>query len=215
MKTGAVLDSIFQSGIIAIMRASDASHFLSVAQALYEGGVRAVEVTMTTSGALQAIEQGSRELPSEICVGVGSVLDAESARAAILAGARFVVCPTFKRETVALCRRYAVPVFPGGYTPTELLTAWEAGAHAVKVFPAAVSGPDYIRALKAPLPQLRLLPTGGVDLDNAAAFMRAGADAIGIGSALINQSLVDNGHFGAISERTRRFCEEVSKGRAP
>lgn len=214
MKTRAAIDFVFRSGIVAIIRASDASDFLAVARALYEGGVPAVEVTMTTAGALQAIEQGTGELPSDVCIGVGSVLDAESARAAILAGARFVVCPTFKNETVTLCHRYGVPVFPGAYTPTEVLTAWEAGVDAVKVFPASVGGPDYIKALKAPLPQIRLLPTGGVDLGNAGAFVRAGADALGVGSALVSQSLLDDGDFAAITDRARRFCEEVAKARA-
>lgn len=213
MKRNAALDAIFQSGIIAIIRAHDASQFLAAAEALCAGGVRAVEVTMTTPGALEAIKQGARELSSDIYVGVGSVLDAESARAAIAAGAQFVVCPTLRPETITACRRYSVAVFPGAYTPTELLTAWEAGADAVKLFPASAGGPEYVRALKAPLPQLRLAPTGGINLENAGAFVRAGADVLGIGSALVSQKLLEEGDFEAVTQRARAFCEAVAEAR--
>jgi 2-dehydro-3-deoxyphosphogluconate aldolase/(4S)-4-hydroxy-2-oxoglutarate aldolase len=145
--------------------------------------------------------------------GAGTVLDAESARAAILAGAQFVVSPSYKPALVEICRRYSVPVMPGAYTPTEILTAWECGADMVKVFPASVGGPGLIKALKAPLPQVELVPVGGVNLDTAADFIRAGAAAVGVGSALINQTLLESRDFVALTERARRFVEEVARGR--
>jgi 2-keto-3-deoxy-phosphogluconate aldolase (EC 4.1.2.14) len=134
----------------------------------------------------------------KVAFGAGSVLDAETARVAILAGAQFVVCPTLNLETIRLCKRYSVPVVPGAYTPTEILTAWEAGADLVKVFPAEVGGPAYIKAIKAPLPQIQLVPVGGVDLNTTAEFIRAGAAAVGVGSALINQKLLDEGNFAEL-----------------
>ena len=146
--------------------------------------------------------------------GAGSVLDAECSRAAILAGAQFIVSPTFKPALVEICRRYSIPVMPGAYTPTEVLNAWECGADMVKVFPASFGGPGLIKALKAPLPQVELVPVGGVNLETAADFVRAGAAAGGVGSALINQKLLEAGDWAALTERAQRFIEEVTRGRA-
>jgi 2-dehydro-3-deoxyphosphogluconate aldolase/(4S)-4-hydroxy-2-oxoglutarate aldolase len=148
-----------------------------------------------------------------VLFGAGTVLDAESARACILAGAQFIVSPSFNPALVEICRRYSVPVMPGAYTPTEILTAWECGADMVKVFPASIGGPALIKALKAPLPQIELVPVGGVNLDTAADFIRAGAAAVGVGSALINQKLLDSEDFPTLMERARRFVEEVARGR--
>ena len=147
------LELMRETGVVAIMRANSPDQLLSAADAIKEGGVNAIEVTMTTPGALDVIKQATSRYGSEVLFGVGSVLDPESARAAILAGAQFVVCPTLDVRTIALCRRYAVPVMPGAYTPTEILTAWEAGADIVKVFPASVGGPGYIKAVKRPSPR--------------------------------------------------------------
>lgn len=207
------VELIKQSGLIAIMRANSSQDLLAAADALKEGGVCAIEVTMTTPGALDAVRAASNRYGDDIVFGVGSVLDPETARAAILAGAQFVVCPTLNLATIALCKRYSIPVMPGAYTPTEILTAWEAGADMVKVFPASVGGPGYLKAVKAPLPQVKLVPVGGVDLDTAAAFIRGGADALGVGGSLVSQELLDSQDFATITARARRFREEVQKGR--
>jgi len=211
------LDIIRHTGVIAIMRTQSSEQLLRAADAIREGGVRAIEVTMTTPGALAVIEQATaryQRADQEVLFGAGTVLDAESARAAILAGAQFIVAPSFSPGLVEICRRYSVPVMPGAYTPTEIVTAWECGADMVKVFPAGVGGPALIKALKAPLPQIELVPVGGVKVENTADFVRAGAAAVGVGSALINQKLLDSQDFGTLTERARRFMEEVARGRA-
>jgi 2-dehydro-3-deoxyphosphogluconate aldolase/(4S)-4-hydroxy-2-oxoglutarate aldolase len=205
---------IRETGVVAIMRAQSSEQLLRAADAIREGGVQAIEVTMTTPGALQVIEQAASKYDQDVVFGAGTVLDAESARAAILAGAQFIVAPTLNRELIALCRRYSIPSMPGAYTPTEALTAWECGADMVKIFPSSVGGPAFIKALKAPLPQVELVPVGGVGLDNTADFIRAGAAALGVGSSLINQKLLDAGDFAALTERARGFIQAVARGRA-
>jgi 2-dehydro-3-deoxyphosphogluconate aldolase/(4S)-4-hydroxy-2-oxoglutarate aldolase len=209
-----MMEWIQETGVIAIMRAKSSDQLLAAADAIKAGGVQAIEVTMTTPGALDVIRQATERYGADVLFGVGSVLDPESARAAILAGAQFVVSPTLNLKTIELCHRYAIPVVPGAYTPTEILTAWEAGADMVKVFPASVGGPAYFKAVKAPLPQVKLVPVGGVNLDTTADFIRAGADAVGVGSALVSQKLLDAGDFAALTERARRLRQEVAKGRA-
>ena len=213
MPKASVLDQILSTGVIAIMRAKSADQLLEAAEAILTGGVNAIEVTMTTPGALEVIRQSVDRFGKDVLFGVGSVLDSETARAAILSGAQFVVCPTLNLNTIELCNRYSVPVMPGAYTPTELLTAWEAGASLVKVFPASVGGPAYIKAVKAPLPQIRLAAVGGVDLTTTADFIRAGVEVVGVGGELVNQKLLDAKDFPVITERARRFREEVEKGR--
>jgi 2-dehydro-3-deoxyphosphogluconate aldolase/(4S)-4-hydroxy-2-oxoglutarate aldolase len=209
-----MMELIQTTCVIAIMRAKSSDQLLAAADAIKAGGVQVIEVTMTTPGALDVIRQATERYGTNVLFGVGSVLDPESARAAILAGAQFVVSPTLNLKTIELCHRYSVPVVPGAYTPTEILTAWEAGADMVKVFPANVGGPAYLKAVKAPLPQIKLVPVGGVNLDNTAEFIRAGADAVGIGSALVSQKLLEAGDFATLTERARRLCQEVAKGRA-
>jgi 2-dehydro-3-deoxyphosphogluconate aldolase/(4S)-4-hydroxy-2-oxoglutarate aldolase len=207
------VDLIRDTGVIAIMRAKSSDQLLRAADAIREGGVCVIEVTMTTPGALSIIEQAVARYGEGVLFGVGSVLDTETARAAILAGAQFVVSPTFKPSLVEICRRYSVPVVPGAYTPTEALTAWECGADMVKIFPASFGGPALIKAIKAPLPQVELVPVGGVNVDTAADFARAGAAAVGVGSALINQKLLEAGNFAALTGRAQRLIEEVARGR--
>jgi 2-dehydro-3-deoxyphosphogluconate aldolase/(4S)-4-hydroxy-2-oxoglutarate aldolase len=214
MGTQKTLEMILETGVVAIMRAKSSDQLLAAADAIKSGGLNVIEVTMTTPGALEVIGQAVTKYKGSVLFGAGSVLDPESARAAILAGAQFVVCPTLNLKTIEICRRYNVPVMPGAYTPTEILTAWEAGADVVKVFPAEVGGPAFIKAIKAPLPQVRLAPVGGVDLNTTASFIRAGADAVGVGSALVDQKLLDARDFDSITERARRFREEVDKGRS-
>jgi 2-dehydro-3-deoxyphosphogluconate aldolase/(4S)-4-hydroxy-2-oxoglutarate aldolase len=208
------LDIIRNTGVVAIMRTKSSEQLLRAADAIREGGVCAIEVTMTTPGALSVIEQAASRYDQDVLFGAGTVLDAESARAAILAGAQFIVAPTLNYDLITLCRRYSVPVMPGAYTPTEALTAWECGADMVKIFPAGVGGPGFIKALKAPLPQIDLVPVGGVTLDNTAEFIRAGAAAVGVGSALINQKLLESKEFTTLTDRARRLVEEVARGRA-
>lgn len=213
MDTRNVLHTIEESGVIAIMRAQSSDQLLQAADAIRVGGVQAIEVTMTTPRALEVISEARRRYDSEVVFGAGTVLDPETGRAAILAGAQFVVAPTLNLALIDLCRRYSVPVIPGAYTPTEALTAWEAGADIVKIFPADVGGPSYLRAIRAPLPQLKLCPVGGVDLDTAADFIRSGAACLGVGSALVNQKLLDAGDFDGLTLRARQFRQEVAKGR--
>ncbi len=209
-----ISDSIREIGIVAIMRAQSSDQLLAAADAVLAGGVNAIEVTMTTPGALRVIEEATSKYGEEVIFGVGSVLDPETARAAILAGAQFVVCPTLKLSTIEMCKRYSVPIVPGAYTPTEVLTAWEAGADMVKIFPASVGGPPYIKAVKAPLPQVKLVPVGGVNLQTTADFIRAGSEVVGVGSSLINQKLLEAKEFEKISENARHYREEVQKGRS-
>ena len=213
MSANGSMDRILHTGVVAIMRANSSDQLLEAAKAVLAGGVEAIEVTMTTPGALDVIRQATSQFGKEVLFGVGSVLDAETARAAILAGAQFVVCPTFKLETIEICRRYSVPVVPGAYTPTEILTAWEAGANAVKVFPASVGGPAYIKAIKGPLPQISLSAVGGVTIENTADFFRAGVDFVGIGGELVNQKLLDGRNFTEITGRAVSFRQQVEKGR--
>jgi len=208
------MERILKTGVIAIMRANSPDQLLGAAKAVLAGGVEAIEVTMTTPGALDVIRQATSQFRKEVLFGVGSVLDAETARMAILAGAQFVVCPTFKPETLEMCKRYSIPVVPGAYTPTEILTAWEAGANAVKVFPASVSGPAYIKAIKGPLPQISLSAVGGVTVENTADFFRAGVDFVGVGGELVNQKLLDAADFAEITGRARNFRAQVEKGRS-
>jgi 2-dehydro-3-deoxyphosphogluconate aldolase/(4S)-4-hydroxy-2-oxoglutarate aldolase len=207
------LDLIRQSGVIAIMRAQSSGQLIAAADAIRAGGVRVIEVTMTTPGALGVIEEATARYGEEVLFGAGSVLDAETARAAILAGAGFVVAPTLDLATVQLCNRYGVPVVPGCYTPTEMLTAWQAGADMVKLFPASVGGPALVKAILAPLPQLEIVPVGGVDLDTAAQFIASGAAALGVGSSLVNQRLLDTGDMEELTRRAAAFVGKVEEGR--
>ncbi len=208
------LDLIRSTGVVAIMRARSADQLIAAADAIKAGGVRVIEVTMTTPGALGVIEEATQRYGDEVLFGAGSVLDAETARAAILAGAGFVVAPTLKVEVVALCNRYSIPVMPGIMTPTEALTAWEAGADMVKLFPASVGGPAMIKAIRAPLPQLEIVPVGGVNLDTAVEFIRMGAAALGVGSSLVNQKLLDAGDMDELQRRAAAFIAAVKEGRA-
>jgi 2-dehydro-3-deoxyphosphogluconate aldolase / (4S)-4-hydroxy-2-oxoglutarate aldolase len=213
MGAQSVLKQMLEGGIIAIMRAKSSDQLLLAAEAVLAGGVNAIEVTMTTPGALDVIKQATEKLGGEVLFGVGSVLDGETARAAILAGAKFVVCPTYNISTIEACKRYSIPVFPGAFTPTEILTAWEAGASVVKVFPSSVGGPDYIKAVKAPLPQIKLAAVGGVTIENTGDFFRAGVVAVGVGGELVNQKLLDTKDFKEITRRARCFRDEAVKGR--
>ncbi len=208
-----VLTGLLDSGVIAIVRLSSWQSLLPVAEALAAGGVRYVEFTMTTPRALDLLAQAGTSLPEEVVLGAGTVLDPETARAAILAGARFIVCPTLNAEVIALARRYGALAIPGALTPTEILSAWQQGADLVKVFPVDTLGPGYIKAIRAPLPQIPLAPTGGVGLDNAAAYIRAGAAALGIGSSLVNDRIVAAQDWPGLTAAARRLVALVAEAR--
>jgi 2-dehydro-3-deoxyphosphogluconate aldolase/(4S)-4-hydroxy-2-oxoglutarate aldolase len=200
-------------GAIAVVRLDDGAKLKPVVAALIEGDVRAIEVTMTIPGALEAMSALQRIGDGRSLLGAGTVLDPETARLAILAGARFIVAPTLCPAVVAMCARYDVAAIPGAYTPTEILAAWEAGADLVKVFPAGSLGPEYIKALLDPLPQLRLLPTGGVSADNAAAFLGAGAVAVGVGGRLLEREAIARGDYARITDSARRLTSAVRAAR--
>jgi 2-dehydro-3-deoxyphosphogluconate aldolase/(4S)-4-hydroxy-2-oxoglutarate aldolase len=207
------LNLIRETGVVAIMRADSSEQLIAAADAIKAGGVQVIEVTMTTPGALAVIEQATHKYGDDVLFGAGSVLDAETARAAILAGTGFVVAPTLDLGTIALCNRYSIPVMPGCYTPSEMLTAWQAGADMVKLFPASVGGPALVKAIRAPLPQLEIVPVGGVNLDTAADFIHNGAAALGVGSSLVNQKLLSTGDMAELTRRAKAFIEQVQIGR--
>lgn len=207
------LEWIYETGVIAIMRAKSSDQLIQAADAIKAGGVRVIEVTMTTPGAIQVIGEATSRYGQDVLFGAGTVLDAETARSAILAGAGYIVSPTLNLELIALCNRYGIPVVPGCYTPSEMLSAWEVGADLVKLFPASVGGPSLIKAILAPLPQLKIVPVGGVDLNTAAEFIKMGAYALGVGSSLINQKILDAGDLDELRRRAEAFLGEVRKGR--
>jgi len=181
--------------------------------AVARGGVKPIEITMTVPGAIDAIKEFKSVVKDEVLVGAGTELDPETARAVILAGAEFVVSPTLNLEVIEVCRRYSKIVVPGTFTPTEILTAWEAGADIVKVFPATVGGSQYLRDIKGPLPQIRLMPTGGVNLENTPDFIRAGAVAVAAGTSLVDKKAVSEKNYDLITETARKFCEAVKQAR--
>jgi 2-dehydro-3-deoxyphosphogluconate aldolase/(4S)-4-hydroxy-2-oxoglutarate aldolase len=207
------LKKILDSGIVAVIRSTQSRQLVEVARALADGGIDVVEITLSVPDALGIIREVCNELGNRVLVGAGTVLDPESARAALLAGAEYIVAPTVNLDVIRLCRRYDRVIMPGALTPTEILTAWEAGADIVKVFPADVVGPAFFRALRGPLPQIRLMPTGGVDLSTAAAFLQAGACCLGIGSQLVEPQAVAAGNFARIRELAGQYRDIVDRCR--
>ncbi len=208
------LAAIVECGVIAIVRLRAGGDLVGVARALRDGGIRAIEFTMTTPGALDALEGARREMGDDVLLGAGTVLDPETARLAILAGARFVVAPAVNLETIELCRRYSVLAVPGAFTPTEILSAWQSGADLVKVFPAGSLGPQYIRDVHAPLPHVRLLPTGGVNLENAGRFIEAGAAALAVGGNLVDPGDMSSQRWEAIAGKAHAYVAAVAAARA-
>lgn len=202
-----------RDGVVAIVRLDDLSSAAPLTEALLAGGVRTLEFTYTNPLAGQVIEQLRKEFGDRAVIGAGTVLDPETARAAILSGAQFIVTPTLKTATIELCRRYSIPTVIGALTPTEILTAWEAGATIVKVFPASVGGPGYLKDVRGPLPQVKLIPTGGVSKETAAAFIKAGAVAIAAGSNLVDAKSVAAGDWAAITSRAKELTEIVATAR--
>lgn len=210
-----VIRRIAEVGVVPVVRASSAEEAMQVIEAIRTGGVPVLEITMTVPRAVKVIEQVADRYGSEVVVGAGTVLDAETARACILAGASFVVSPALNLETIEMCRRYSVAVMPGALTPTEVVTAWQAGADVVKVFPCgALGGAKYLKALKAPLPQIELIPTGGVSLATAAEFIAAGAFALGVGADLVDTKAINAGEPEKVTEAARSYVATVRDARA-
>ena len=215
MEKNQVLEQIQEVGLLPVLRAESSQQAVVIANAIVAGGISVLEVTMTVPGALDVIRTLVGEYGERLLIGAGSVLDPETARACMLAGAQFVVSPALNLGTIAICRRYSVAVMPGALTPTEILSAWEAGADVVKVFPcSAVGGAKYLSALHGPLPQLKLIPTGGVSLATAEEFLRAGAYALGVGSDLVDIRAVAQGNPEIITETARKYMAIVRKQRS-
>jgi len=215
MEKREILNKMISEGLIPVIRVASASEAIDVANAIKEGGVSFIEITMSVQGAIDVIKELTQEYKDEIIMGAGTVLDAETGRAALLAGAQFIVSPTLNLDLIQLAHRYSAVVVPGAMTPTEILTAWNAGADMVKVFPAGqLGGPAYIKALRGPLPQILLAPTGGVNLENAGAFIRAGAAALGVGGELVDKSAVKERRFSVITDNTRAYLKTIREARA-
>jgi len=209
-----VLERLTGTGVVPVIRARSADEAAQAIAAIQKGGISVLEITMTVPGAVELIREVARRA-SDALVGAGTVLDPDTARACIDAGARFVVSPALNVETIATCQEAGVAVLPGALTPTEVVTAWNAGADLVKVFPAnALGGPSYIKSLKAPLPQIRLVPTGGVNLQTAKDFIKAGAAALGVGADLVDLQALRRGEADLITERARQFLSLVQEARA-
>src|SRR5438105_8846267 len=214
MSKEAQLRQVLDCGIVAVVRSPDSQQLVEVTRALADGGVTVVEITMSVPNALEVLRQVRQALGDRVLLGAGTVLDPETARAVLLAGAEYIVAPTVNLDVIRLCRRYDKLVMPGAFTPTEILTAWEAGADVVKVFPAEVVGPAFFKALRGPLPQVRLMPTGGVDLTTAAAFLKAGACCLGVGSQLVEPDAIAQRDFDRIRDLARQYVNIVKQTRA-
>ena len=200
-------------GVVAVIRMKDPARLRAVVDAMADGGVRALEVTMTVPRAVELIRELAPTLPEGFLLGAGTVIDAATAHAVIDAGASFVVSPVFRPDVIAACHERDVPVMPGCFSPTEILAAHDSGADIVKVFPATTLGPQFIRDVRAPLPQVKLMPTGGVTLDNAGDWIRAGAVAVGVGSALVDAKAIESGRYDVITANARRVVESVATAR--
>jgi len=208
------LQALTETGVIAVIRADKAEDLVNVGRALRQGGVKFIEITMTVPGALAVIEEATAALSTDdVYIGAGTVLDAETARLGILAGANFIVSPVFRPDLVSVCKRYAVPVMPGAMTPTEVLNAWEAGADVVKIFPAGVGGPQFFKDLRGPFPHIKIMPTGAVNRATAPEFIKAGACAVGVGGELVGKPLIAAKDFAAITENALDFMAIVQEAK--
>jgi 2-dehydro-3-deoxyphosphogluconate aldolase/(4S)-4-hydroxy-2-oxoglutarate aldolase len=202
-----------ETGVVAVIRVDDPSDLYEVSCALVEGGVAMVEITMTVPGALQIIESVRKKIGDGVFIGAGTVLDAVTARSAILSGADFVVGPGFDREMVDVCKLYDIPVMPGAVTPTEIITAWKAGADVVKIFPGRIGTPEFFKDISSPLPMVKLMPTGCVDLNTTPEYIRAGAVAVGVGKCMVDPKAVKARDFKTITENARKFRDLVDHAR--
>ena len=214
MNASQILASIIDIGIVPVVRTTNADQALKAIDAIYKGGIRAAEITMTVDGAVKALEKVADEFGDKIMLGAGTVLDPETARICMLAGAQFFVTPNLRLSTIEMCKRYSKVICCGALTPTEVITAWEAGSDVIKIFPAdAVGGAKYIKALKGPLPQVEMIPTGGVNVETAGDFLKAGACAVAVGGELVNAKLIADGNYDAIEVRARELLAAVKKAR--
>ena len=209
-----ITKSLIDGGAIAVIRLADASKLIKVAEAIYKGGVSAIEITMTVPDAINVIKSACKEIGSYMNVGVGSVLNQETAKKAIEAGAKYVVSPIFKKEIIETAHANGVPAMPGAFSPTEIQTAFEAGADIVKVFPADVVGMAFFKGILAPMPHLRLMPTGGVTLTNAGDWLRSGACAVGVGSALLDKKAIEAENYEVLTENAKVLIESINKARS-
>jgi 2-dehydro-3-deoxyphosphogluconate aldolase/(4S)-4-hydroxy-2-oxoglutarate aldolase len=210
-----ILSFITEIGIVPVVRTSSAEGAIKSIDAIYRGGIRAAEITMTVPGAIRALEKVADQFGDKIVLGAGTVLDPETARACMLAGAEFFVTPSLKISTIEIVRRYSKVICPGALTPTEVVTAWEAGADIVKIFPCGnVGGPKYIKALRGPFPHIEMIPTGGVNLETAGEFLKAGACAVAVGSELVDAKTVREGRFEVIEERARQYLAVIARTRS-
>jgi 2-dehydro-3-deoxyphosphogluconate aldolase / (4S)-4-hydroxy-2-oxoglutarate aldolase len=207
------LKRLLDTGIVAILRAPSSEHLGKVAQALLEGGIDVIEVTFTVPNALEILAAVKKNLGNRVLVGAGTVLDPETARAAILAGAEFIVSPAINLDVIRLCHRYDKLVMPGAFTPTEILTVWEAGADVVKVFPSDCVGPGYLKALRGPFPQIRMMPTGGVNLETLPAFIKAGACVVGVGGSLVEPQAIREGNFDRVRDLAIQYVQALQAAR--
>jgi 2-dehydro-3-deoxyphosphogluconate aldolase/(4S)-4-hydroxy-2-oxoglutarate aldolase len=215
MEKHEILNRIIAEGLIPLIRAASASDAMDVATAIKDGGASFLEITMTVPGAIEVVKELSLKYQDEFIIGAGTVLDPETARAAVLAGAQFIVSPTLNFELISFAHRYGVVVIPGAMTPTEILAAWEAGADLVKVFPAGqLGGPGYVKAIKGPLPQILLMPAGGVNIDNVGAFIRAGAAAVAAGGELIDKKAVKENALHIVTANTHAFIKAIQEAKA-
>jgi 2-dehydro-3-deoxyphosphogluconate aldolase/(4S)-4-hydroxy-2-oxoglutarate aldolase len=205
--------AIEQSGIVAVIRLREPGKLRATIDALVEGGVRALEVTMSVPGAIDLIGQLAPSMPPQFLLGAGTVLDRETAQRAIAAGAQFIVSPVFRRDVLAACHDLDVAMMPGCFSPTEILEAWDAGADIVKVFPATALGPGFMKDMRGPLPHVKLMPTGGVTLDNAGEWIKAGAVAVGVGTALLDARAIAAGDYAVIAANARRIVANVRAAR--
>jgi 2-dehydro-3-deoxyphosphogluconate aldolase/(4S)-4-hydroxy-2-oxoglutarate aldolase len=210
-----ILASMMEIGVVPVVRTPTADAAIRSIEAIHRGGIRAAEITMTVPGAIRALEKVADQFGDSIILGAGTVLDPETARACLLAGAQFFVTPALNLKTIEIAQRYSTPIMPGALTPTEVVSAWEAGADIVKIFPAsAVGGAKYIRALKGPFPQIEMIPTGGVNLETTADFLKAGACAVAVGGELIDGATIKEGKYDVFEERAREYLEIVQRTRA-
>ena len=201
------LQRVLDQVIVAVIRAENGDLLVDVAESLLAGGVEVMEVTFTVPRAVQVLEKVAEKLGDRILLGAGTVLDAETCRTALLAGAQFIVSPSLHLDVIEMCKRYGKVVMPGAMTPTEVVNAWQAGADIVKIFPSEITGPRYVKALHGPLPHVRLMPTGGVNLETAAEFLRCGACALGVGSSLVDPKLVAAGDLNRIENLARQYVQ--------
>ena len=207
-----ILNEILKTKVVAVLRIKEPDKLKKVIDALYKGGITVLEITMTVPNAIQLIEKMSKELDKNIVLGVGSVLNKSVAEDAIKAGAKYVVSPVLKKEIIETAHKFDVPVMPGCFTPTEIQTAYEYGADIIKVFPADVVGMAFFKAVLAPLPHLKLMPTGGVSLTNAGEWLKAGACAVGVGSALLDKKAIKDENYSVLTQNAKTIIENIQKG---